>query len=364
MLATRSTYHRPLIRSRGSLTDLRSVLTGVLATLLLCAGTARASTLVVQGAGDGHGVGMSQEGALGYAEHGWSYSAILTHYYTGTALGQAPAGAKVRVLIGSRVHTLPLESYVRGVISAEMPASWPPAALEAQAVAVRTYALTAHAGGSRFDVYSDTRSQVYRGASAETASTNAATIATASQIVTYDGAPAITYFYASSGGHTEDVQDAFGGAAEPWLVGVADPYDQGPLHSWTLNMSFATVAKRLGGLVHGAFRGIEVLARGSSPRILSAYILGSSGRTMVNGSQLADRLGLYSTWAYFNVKHGSSVIPEPDRSGAQSPASGPAPADSSPPTDAAPPVPATPEGGVQGPSGSPGSTPAGGVAAG
>jgi SpoIID/LytB domain protein len=362
MLATGSTYHRPLARSRGSLTDLRSVLTGVLATLLLCASSARASTLVVQGAGDGHGVGMSQEGALGYAEHGWSYSAILTHYYTGTALGQAPAGAKVRVLIGSRVHTLALESYVRGVISAEMPASWPPAALEAQAVAVRTYALTAHAGGSKFDVYSDTRSQVYRGASAETASTNAATIATVGQIVTYNGAPAITYFYASSGGHTEDVQDAFGGAAEPWLVGVADPYDQGPLHSWTLNMSFASAAARLRGLVKGSFRGIEVLARGVSPRILSAEVLGSGGDTQVSGSDLASRLGLTSTWAYFSVKHGSSVFPEPDRSG-RSPASIPAPAGGATPADGATPVPATPEGGVQGPPGSPGSTPAGGVPA-
>ena len=90
---------------------------------------ASASTLVIAGAGDGHGVGMSQDGALGYAEHGWSYSSILAHYYTDTALGAAPAGAKVRVLIGNTVHVLPLETYVRGVISAEMPASWPAARL-------------------------------------------------------------------------------------------------------------------------------------------------------------------------------------------------------------------------------------------
>src|SRR5207302_155158 len=83
---------------------------------------------------------------------------------------------------------------VRGVVSAEMSASWPAAALEAQAVATRTYALTAHAGGSRFDVYADTRSQVYAGPAAYTAATNAAVAATAGQIVTYAGAPAITYF--------------------------------------------------------------------------------------------------------------------------------------------------------------------------
>lgn len=367
-----STYRLPG-GSRESLADLRAVLVGVLAAVvllaavLLSAASASASTaaLVIAGGGDGHGVGMSQEGALGYAEHGWSYSAILAHYYTGTALGQAPAGAKVRVLIGSTVRTLPLESYVRGVISAEMPAEWPAAALQAQAVAVRTYALTAHAGGSRFDVFSDTRSQVYRGPAAETARTNAAALATAGQIVTYGGQPAITYFFASSGGHTEAVQDAFpGAAAEPWLVGVADPYDQGPGHSWKLSLPFATASRRLGGLVKGAFRGIEVLKRGSSPRILSAYVLGSGGRTLASGDELAARLGLDDTWAYFSVKHGAGVTAEPDRSGqpsSPSPAQ-PAPAGGAPPVPT--PVPTGREGGARGPAGTPESTPAGGVGAG
>jgi stage II sporulation protein D len=348
------------------LTRISRLFAALLGALLLSVAGASASTLVIAGAGDGHGVGMSQDGALGYAEHGWSYSAILAHYYTGTALGAAPAGAKVRVLIGNTVHTLPLETYVRGVISAEMPASWPAAALEAQAVAVRTYALTAHAGGSKFDVYSDTRSQVYRGPAAETASTNAATIATAGQIVTYAGQPAITYFFASSGGHTEDVQNAFGGAAEPWLVGVPDPYET-KASGWTLSMSFASASARLRGLLKGSFRGIEVLERGTSPRIISAAVLGSGGDTQVSGSELEARLGLDSTWAYFSVKHGSAVKAEPDHSGV-APAGGASGAAGAGPTGpaggAAPPVPATPEGGVQGPAGSPGSSPAGGVVAG
>jgi len=364
MLIARSTYHHDYTGSRQAPADLPAVLAGVLAAavtlcvLLLCAssaGAASTATLVIDGAGDGHGVGMSQEGALGYAEHGASYSEILAHYYTGTALGQAPAGAKVKVLIGNRVKTLALESYVRGVISAEMPSEWPAAALQAQAVAVRTYALTAHAGGTRFDVYSDTRSQVYRGAAAETSSTNAAALATAGQIVTYDGQPAIS---ASSGGQTEAVQDAFGGAtAEPWLVGVADPYDQGPEHHWTVSLSFATAGRRLSGLVKGALEGIEVLQRGSSPRILSAYVLGSGGRTLTSGGELAARLGLDDTWAYFSVKRGSSVVAEPDRSGTSAPAS-PSPT-TSPPT-----VPAGPGGGAQGPAGAPESTPTGGAVAG
>ncbi len=337
MLTTRPTYHR--------LYPLLHVLGASLISMLLWTGAADASTLVITGAGDGHGVGMSQDGALGYAQHGYSYQAILDHYYTGTALAQAPAGAVVRVLVGSKVQTIALERYVRGVVAAEEPSSWPLAALEAQAVASRTYALTAHAGGSKFDVYSDTRSQMYEGVAAETASTNAAVAATAGQIVTYAGKPAITYFFASSGGMTESVQNSFlGSAPEPWLVSVADPYDSGPAYEWKLSISFTAAAAKLKGLVKGSFRGIEVLTRGVSPRIVSAEVLGSRGDDPVSGPELAARLGLQSTWAYFSVKNGTSVKAEPDHSG-QAPSA-------SPPASPAPPAPAVttgPQGGAQAP---------------
>jgi stage II sporulation protein D len=318
MLVTSSNYHR--------LSSCLAALAGAITLSLAGAGIAGASELVIAGAGFGHGVGMSQEGARGYAERGTSYQAILAHYYTGTTIGMAPAGARVRVLVGSTVQVLPLESYVRGVVSAEMPSSWPLAALQAQAVASRTYALTAHAGGSRFDVYADTRSQVYRGAAAYTPETDAAVAATAGEVISYAGNPAITFFFASSGGRTETVENAFPGSLpEPWLRSVRDPYDGGELHSWTLTLGFAAAAARLRGLVHGRFRGIEVLKRGFSPRILSAYVLGSRGRTLVSGGELAARLGLYDTWAYFSVRRGTAVSAEPDRSGSPAGANSPQP---------------------------------------
>jgi stage II sporulation protein D len=289
------------------------------------ASTAGGSRLVIDGAGDGHGVGMSQDGALGYAEHGWSYTSILGHYYAGTAIGLVPPSTVVKVLVHGKVKRIALEAYVRGVVAAEMSSSWAMAALEAQAVASRTYAITAHAGGSKFDVYPDERSQVYLGKVAETSRTNAAVAATAGQIVTYAGQPATTYFFAGSGGRTESVQNAFlGSTPEPWLVGVADPYDMGPLHRWTVTMSFGSVASRLRGLVQGSFKGIEVLKRGTSPRIVLAYVLGSKGRTLVSGPELAARLGLHDTWAYFSVKDAHGLRHEPDVSGPASATSPPA----------------------------------------
>jgi SpoIID/LytB domain protein len=340
MRAMTSTYHRlrgaPRRRRAGG-----ALLACALAAAAACPVSAGASTLLIQGAGAGHGVGMSQQGALGYAKRGWSYQAILAHYYSGTALGQAPPKAVVRVLVGTKVVRVPLERYVRGVVAAEMPSSWPLAALEAQAIASRTYALTSHAGGSRFDVYADTRSQVYMGVAAETAQTNAAVSATAGQVVLYGGQPATTYFFASSGGMTESIENSFlGSPPQPWLRGVADPYDGGASSGWTLSISFSAAAARLKGLVKGSFRGIAVLARGVSPRVLSAEVLGSRGASVVSGPQLAARLGLLSTWSYFSVKSGARVKREPDHSGRT-------PAPAAPIASA--PAPPTPQGGARAP---------------
>src|SRR4051812_21439350 len=82
----------------------RTALAALSCCALLIAGApvARAaSTFTIHGAGFGHGVGMSQYGALGYAQHGASYADILDHYYSGTSLGRAPDGAIVRVLLQS-----------------------------------------------------------------------------------------------------------------------------------------------------------------------------------------------------------------------------------------------------------------------
>jgi len=326
----RSTYHRgcaPQHVRRAALALLCATLAPALWAPSASAGASSAApapappattagpTLIIEGAGDGHGVGMSQTGAAGLAEHGYTDTQILAHYYTGTAIGQAPAGHIVRVLVGSQVLEVPLEQYVRGVVAAEMPSGWPAAALQAQAIAARTYALTSDAGGSRFDVYSDTRSQVYRGAAAETPQSNAAVAATAGQIVTYDGKPAVTYFSASSGGMTENIENAFFGATpEPWLKGVADPYETSA-SSWKLSIGMAEASARLAGLLDGTLLGIEVLQRGVSPRIVSAELLGSRGDTPVNGAELEARLGLPSTWAYFSIENGTSITREPDLSG-------------------------------------------------
>src|SRR5919109_5507458 len=199
------------------------------------------------------------------------------------------------------VNAIGLESYVRGVVSAESPSAWPAEALKAQAVAARTYAITSRAGSisQGFDQYADTRSQMYRGVAAERPSTDAAIAATAGQVVTYGGQPVTTFFFSTSGGHTESIENSFvGSAPKPWLKGVDDPYDDlSPKHRWKpITLTTAQVNRKLRGLVRGRFRRIKVLQRGVSPRIVRAQIVGSRGLTPVTGPQLRSRFGLFDTW--------------------------------------------------------------------
>lgn len=203
------------------------------------------------------------------------------------------------------VNVIGLDDYVRGVIAAEMPSSWAPEALKTQAVAARTYAITTDVAGGFYNLYPDTRSQMYRGVAAETPATDAAVAATSGQIVTYNGAPVVTYFFSSSGGHTENIEDAWPGAsASPWLRGVADPYDGAggdPYHHWTRQLSLTGAAKQLGHLLKGKLVGIRVTQHGASPRIMTAVVIGTKGSTTVTGSQLEGAFGLLSTWASFTT---------------------------------------------------------------
>lgn len=354
--------------------------------LLVCASAAQAKgRWVIKGAGFGHGIGMSQYGAYGYAKQGTGYKAILKHYYSGTTIGST-ASTTIRVLLrpyqpsvrfkgagaacgasltesktytakrkGSKVillnrsgarlascggvlsatggasvtllgkgayrgalqvrtssvpgklnavNAVAIEDYLKGVIAEESPSSWPLDALKAQAVAARSYALSTGVGGQGFDFYDDTRSQVYGGVGSETARTNQAVGASAGEVVLYNGKVAQTYFFSTSGGHTENNENSFlGGTPEPYLRGVVDPYDgASSYHRWTRRLSASQMQAELGSLVRGKLKRIVVTKRGVSPRIVKAKLVGTGGTTNTTGPELRSYLGLPDTWAKFKRK--------------------------------------------------------------
>lgn len=223
------------------------------------------------------------------------------------------------------INVVGLEDYVRGVVAAESPASWPAHALRAQAIAARTYAITT-AKAADFHHYPDTRSQVYHGVRGETATTDSAVAVTAGQLVTYQGKPIVTYFFSTSGGVTENIENSFiGSTPKPYLRSVKDPWDKAsPKHRWQIRYTRASLQKRLGGWVKGNLRSIDVIKRGVSPRVVRADIVGSRGRTSVTGPQLRARLGLNDTWVSF-VFSGATTkrVPAARAQAASTPAAAP-----------------------------------------
>jgi stage II sporulation protein D len=337
-------------------------------------GSAGAATFIVTGHGWGHGVGMSQYGAYGYAQKGWPYAKIVLHYFPGTELGAAPI-SRVRVLLTSGVSTLPigsagdfrvkdatgavhdvtagkytltpalklkvdgaaaaralpgplvfqpggsplqlkhlyrgsvqvdvvsgklravnvvaLEQYLYGVVPSEMPFSWHPEALKAQAVVARSYALATRRSGA-FDLYPDTRSQVYLGIEHEKPTTNAAVDATAGKVVLYQGEVAKTFFFSTSGGRTASAEDVWGSAV-PYLVSVADPYDSiSPHHDWG---PFAYTGTKLAKLLKLKSRVVDLQPElNSSGRIKALGVVTAGGTVVIPGADLRKRLAVRSTW--------------------------------------------------------------------
>jgi stage II sporulation protein D len=365
----------------------------IAAALLALVGAAPAAAgttkLVVTGRGWGHGVGMSQWGAYGYARHGWTWQRILAHYYPGTRLADAPVsnvrvllaekqpsarvacaggmrvsdrtgrsyplpagsytvGRRLRLPVGHKrqkvpggshhrerfglvpamrslhapvvfdcpsapllykgspyhgtivlrhagrkldvINTVPLDQYVAGVVAGEMPRRWSIAALAAQAVAARSYALATLKPGSDFDLYSDTRSQVYGGISYETPNSNEAVRRTANKVLTWNGHVATTFFFSTSGGRTADVSEvwpSFG--AVPYLRAVDDPYDvSSPHHLWgPVVLDAGRVARKL----HVPAGAVSVV-RSPSGHVRAVRI----GSKTIDGDTFRQALGLSSTW--------------------------------------------------------------------
>ncbi|MDQ3876616.1 MAG: SpoIID/LytB domain-containing protein, partial [Actinomycetota bacterium] len=198
------------------------------------------------------------------------------------------------------VNSLPLEQYLYGVVPLEIGSSGPAEALKTQAVAARSYALATRRSGD-FDLYPDTRSQVYGGVRAERSETTAAVDATARKVVTYAGKVIAAYYFASSGGRTASVEDVWAGARPiPYLVSVADPYDDVcSQHRWGPYVFSGTeLARRLA--VAGSVVDLRTVVNPSYR--VSALVVRTSGRRVsIPGATVRRILGLRSTWFRFGV---------------------------------------------------------------
>jgi SpoIID/LytB domain protein len=399
---------------------------------------ASADTLVFDGRGHGHGIGMSQWGAYGYAaDHGWTAAQILDHYYGGTVAATAPAGTvavrlmrlddqqtavvsdgrqlvvegvtggpwgavvaretspgaytvwarpeptcptaadtlsagwtqvaaglaavtvrpatdtsastsiadlaavcepsgvvrsyrgSIRAVNGTQgenrtVNLVPLEQYLRPIVAAEMSPSWAAkgaAALQAQAVAARTYGLAEKRYS--YAATCDLVCQAYPGVATrqgiggvvrrnEFASTDAAVTATAGvvrRVGSVTGPLAYTMFSSSSGGWTAASTLPF-----PAVPDEGDDVAANPVHTWTATVATAAITQAWPAI--GTYTGLTVNRRSGEGewggRVLSITVSGTAGSVTLTGDTFRRAVGMKSNWfSLRNVAPAPAPAPAP-----------------------------------------------------
>jgi len=266
---------------------------------------------------------------VSYQNNGWhsykpgglstltGYGEFRTSSYTVTVrtpVGDRTYRGAIQRRHGHTINRLGIESYVKGVVAREMPASWRLEALSAQAVAARTYAAyyKANPKDTTYDLCDTTACQVYGGLSAETTKTTQAVTRTAGKAIgsTYpdDHGYAIAEFSSSNGGVTA------AGQTRPYLTMQADPYEQyssNPYASWTATVSAAAARSKLEALAAnaryntdiGTLQSVQVLARSGlgdwGGRVTDIKLIGSTTSKTVDGSDFRTALGLRSNYFQF-----------------------------------------------------------------
>jgi stage II sporulation protein D len=188
------------------------------------------------------------------------------------------------------INVVAVEDYVRGVVSTESPGYWRPAALQAQAVAARSYVLAHRHAHADFDVFPDDRSQNYRGLARNFASSGNAASATAGQVLVYRGRIANAMFSASNGGLTS-------AGAEPYLVSKRDPFDaRSPAADWgPVSVSPARLAAVFPEL-RAPVESLSFIYNGSDRVSHVTLTLADGSRKRLSGFEFQQRLGLRSTY--------------------------------------------------------------------
>ena len=211
---------------------------------------------------------------------------------TVTYAGKRYRGAlELRAQGGVRVvNELDVEQYLRGM-GEVTDAKWPAAALQAQAIAARTYAFRTMASAG--EVCPTQRCQVYVGVKAEYPAMDAAVAATRGKVVTYaKGKLAVTFYSASGGGTIATPAEAFGGSGDfPYLQ--SGTYPTGDLKAWVVTMPIDEVGRRVG--FGGTASHVEVTRVGPSGRALEVTVSGDVAKLTISGPKFDAALGLRST---------------------------------------------------------------------
>jgi len=190
------------------------------------------------------------------------------------------------------IEELPLDDYVAGVLSGELPRSFPLEAQKAQAVAARTYALVkkieAEAAGRSYHLGAGVLSQVYAGAAPNPVA-RAAADATRGEVLVHGNEPVEAFFHAACGGKTETGLEALGRDL-PYLASVKCGHcNDAPKVHWTLALTGIELGKAAG--LGGPVTAVRLATRTSSGRAAAVELTVAGKPVVVGAADLRQRLG-------------------------------------------------------------------------
>jgi stage II sporulation protein D len=216
--------------------------------------------------------------------------------YAGSKMYRGSLEVKWRAAGLMVVNTLDLEEYLYGVVPKEAPSQWEMAALRAQAIVARTYALykRSQQANRDYDIAAQyIRDQHYEGYGAEHARTTQAVDDTKGLVLTCHGALIPAYYHAESAGYTENSEHVWS-SAHPCLRAVKAPmHPASPYLQWSASVPLQDMRAALmkQGYTLGAIRHLEPIERSATGRIMLLKISHKSGETVMRGADFRLALG-------------------------------------------------------------------------
>ena len=197
------------------------------------------------------------------------------------------------------IDFVPLDSYLYGVVSAEVSPAWPSEAQKAQAILARTYVTTKLRPDKPYDVVATDSDQHYGGIQSESVEGRAAVDATAGRLVIYAKAPAQVAYSSCCGGRTADPAEVWRSSV-PYLRSFADPHCAGtPEYRWDERVSYDAVRSSLDLPRAGSLRAVELRHVGPSGRPKELAFTGSSATVEVETSAFRAAAGLKAVRSTF-----------------------------------------------------------------
>jgi stage II sporulation protein D len=200
------------------------------------------------------------------------------------------------------INVVDVESYVTGVINHEIDSRWPAAAVDAQAVIIRTYAIKRrrerHNGP--FDLDRTASDQVYGGQAAEDEASRASVQRTRGRVLTWQGQLALAQYHACCGGRTELPSAVWGGQDQPWQQSVACGHCQdAPRYFWRWPESGAEGARELAAALGltGEVLSVTVTHKTATGRAGEVEVRTRGDRLTLTGQELRKRIGYDRLWS-------------------------------------------------------------------